>query len=68
MTGKRKATEADRAQVLALLSSGLILQNEAATLASVTRQRIHQWVRAAGIAPIAARARFLRGLMPDDYR
>jgi len=51
--------------VLALLSSGLILQNEAAALAKVTRQRIHQWVRATGIAPMAARARFLRGLMND---
>ena len=67
MTGKRKATEEGRARVLMLLSSGLILQNEAAALASVTRQRVHQWVRAAGIEPIAARARFLRGLMPDDH-
>ena len=65
MTGKRKATEEGRARVLMLLSSGLILQNEAAALAKVTRQRIHQWVRATGIAPMAARARFLRGLMND---
>jgi len=65
MAGKRKASEKDRAQVLVLLASGLILQNEAAALAKVTRQCIHQWVRATGIAPMAARARFLRGLMND---
>jgi len=66
MSGKRKTTETDRAQVLALLSAGLILQNEAAAMLGVSRQLVHQWVRATAIEPGAARARFLRGLLSDD--
>lgn len=54
-----------RTRVLHLLQSGYLTQAEAAVLAGVTRQRIHQWIVAARIHPIAARARYLRELMRD---
>jgi predicted DNA-binding protein (UPF0251 family) len=57
-TGKKE-------RVLALLTSGCITQAEAAALMGVTRQRIHQWIRAAGIHPVVARERLVRSLLRD---
>ena len=57
--------EDKRAHVMALLASGLILQNEAALLAGATRQRVHQWAAKAGMRPAAARRRYLKALMSD---
>jgi transposase-like protein len=52
-------------RVLALLTHGYITQAEAAALMGVTRQRIHQWIRTAGIHPIIARERLVRNLLRD---
>jgi hypothetical protein len=49
--------------VLSLLAAGLILQNEAAQLAGVSRQRVHQWVGRAGVQAAAARERYLQALL-----
>ena len=67
MSGKRKTTETDRAQVLALLSAGLILQNEAAAMLGVSRQLVHQWVRKAQCHPTTARKRHLATLMQNAH-
>lgn len=52
-----------RSSVLALLKAGYVTQSEAASLAGVTRQTVHQWVRAAGLQPAAAREKHLRQLV-----
>jgi transcriptional regulator with XRE-family HTH domain len=52
-----------RTRVLKLLSTGHLTQAEAAALIGVTRQRIHQWVTAAGLHPTLARIRYLRELV-----
>jgi hypothetical protein len=56
-----------RQHVLTLLASGLILPYEAAQLAGVTRQRIHQWVRRGGVEPAPARRRYLKALMHGNH-
>jgi hypothetical protein len=56
-------TNNKRTRVLKLLSTGHLTQAEAAVLAGVTRQRIHQWVTAAGLHPTLARKRYLRELV-----
>jgi predicted DNA-binding protein (UPF0251 family) len=62
--GMTRAT-VKKERVLALLTNGYITQAEAAALMGVTRQRIHQWIRAAGIHPIVARERLVRSLLRD---
>jgi predicted DNA-binding protein (UPF0251 family) len=59
----RQADKKER--VMALLTHGYITQAEAAVLMGVTRQRIHQWIRAAHIHPIIARERLVRTLLRD---
>ena len=66
MSGKRKTTETDRAQVLALLSAGLILQNEAAAMLGVSRQLVHQWCARERIDPVWQRRQYLRELMKRE--
>lgn len=56
---------AKRELAIRLLHAGLMTQGEAAELLGVTRQRVHQWVVAAGIHPVAARARALRELLRE---
>jgi len=58
-----EARSIKRERVITLLEQGLILQTEAAELAGVTRQRVHQWVRAERLHPTMARKRHLRELM-----
>jgi hypothetical protein len=51
-----------RERLLHLLRTGLLTQTEAATLAGIKRQAVHQWVRVAGIDPIVTRKRHLSSL------
>ena len=52
-----------RERIMALLAEGYLTQAEAAGLMGVSRQRVHQWVTAADIHPLAARERHLRRLV-----
>ena len=61
MTVEDKTSDA-RWLALHFLQMGVLTQTEAALLAGVTRQAIHQWVRAAGIEPASVRKRHLHGL------
>lgn len=58
--------EIRRDRALALLECGYLTQSEAAELLGVSRQRVHQWVTAAKLRPILARARHLRKLLSDE--
>jgi DNA-binding XRE family transcriptional regulator len=51
-----------RERLLHLLRTGLLTQQEAATLAGIKRQAVHQWVRSAGIDPTVTRKRHLTSL------
>jgi hypothetical protein len=55
----------ERTRILMLLDEGIILQAEAAQLAGVSRQRIHQWVASAKLDPARARERYLKELWRD---
>ena len=62
---RMQVSGAERAHILELLDSGLILQTEAARLLGVARQLIHQWCRAEHIEPVVRRRKYLRELMRD---
>lgn len=47
---------------MGFLAQGLVTQMEAATFVGVTRQRVHQWAKAAGVQPVLARQRYLKSL------
>ena len=55
-------------RVLELLAEGHITQSEAADLLGVSRQRIHNWIKAANVHPAAARVRYLRKLLNAGER
>jgi len=65
MTTKQDSTNTEnpaRRPTLALVAAGKILPVEAARLAGVSRQRMNQWLRAAGIDPSKARDAFVQKL------
>lgn len=68
MTRKPKLTREERAEqrrqyIMQLLADGWMTQSEAAVLAGVSRQCIHQWVQTTRIHPLAARQRHLNKLL-----
>lgn len=54
-----------RERIMQLLADGRLTQSEAAALAGVSRQRIHQWVQARRLHPVAARSRHINKLLRD---
>lgn len=58
-----QVSDTKRLHLLRLLEAGYLTQSEAASLVGVTRQRVHQWVQAAGLHPALARSRHLRKLL-----